>query len=830
MHMLSVVISFAAMSLIALEVVWMRLFAVESFSSFGFMILSIGLLGFGVGGVVVSMNAPRFKEHRERVLYGSSLAYPLALAAAFLVSKFLPFVPQTVLQDSKQWLYIFVYYVVLSLPFLAGSLIIGTILSTMGEKIGKLYFADLLGSGLGGLLVLWAFFLVHPDYLPLVVLALFVPALAATSALFARRVGLKAWWPGLGVMAVAAATLLAFCPVRFSEYKGISYTLAAASVNHARVVEESQGPLGFLQIVEADTERSAPGLSTLAETLPPVQKGLYIDGTRVASVARPLKEEERGFMDWMLSSVPYQMKEHPRVLVVGMGGGMGVEQALHFDADSVDAVEVDPTLVRLLKERLREDTRHLFENPKVTVTVADGRDFAQKHPKTYDLIQLSFLDASGLSLAGSKSVSENYLFTVESMKGFLGALAPGGILAISSGVEEPPRAGLRVIPGAVAAWRDLWPDAPLGDSVAYLRSEFHGMLLLSSSPFSSEQIDQLNAAAWQLGVTASYFPGKTDAGMKEAAQEEDAYWSRLQEDTGVDLSGAVSASERRDPYYDLLVALTTSAQAGNAYIDEYPFDLSPTTDDHPYFSALMKSGSLDFIKAGAYNPEHWMREIPPDLWSQPMVLITLFQALAFAGLILLVPWVLARKRIRHPQMWKTFLYFSSLGVGFMFVEMVLIQKFTLFVAAPSYAAALVLSGMLVFSGLGASFTGRFAANPSRGIRWAVIGILLLTVLVAIGLTPLLLTLMGLPVGSRAAVSVLAIAPVAFFLGMPFPLGMMSLSRLHGEPAAAWGWGVNGATSVVGVVAAQFLAQQFSFTVVLLVVVGFYALAWKVFPK
>jgi spermidine synthase len=827
---LSILIAFCAMSIIALQVVWMRMFAIESFSSFGFMILSIGLLGFGVGGALVSLFAPVFKRNKASTLYWFSVAYPVAVALAFLVSKYLPFVPQTVLQDKMQWVYIFIFYVVLCLPFLVGSCIIGTILSTAGDRVGKLYFADLVGSGLGGLVVLGAFWWVHPDHLPLVTLVLFLPGLLAAVRMASGRWASWRMLPVLLVLLGSGGILWGLCGVQFSEYKGISYTLAASSVNHSRVVEERFGPLGYVQVVESTTERSAPGLSTLAEHLPPVQMGLYIDGSPVATIARPMDPEESRFLDWMLSSVSYHLTENPRVLVVGLGGGMGVVQALHFNPRGVTVVEVDGSLVDLLQESLRAETGGLLDRSDVQIAVTDGRHLAAQRTGEFDVIQLSFMDASGLSFGGGKSVSENYLFTVESLKAFLTALAPGGILAISSSVEEPPRSSLRVLPGVLAAFREVWPEGSMADSVVYLRSEFHGLLLVSSSPFTEEQIATVLEEAWRLGATASYYPGKTAAIRSEQAQEEDSYWAGLQERTGVDLSESVAAEDRRDPFFDLLSAYVEGDAAVRSYLAEYPFNIGPTRDDRPFFSALLKPGTLEFIRRGAYNPERWTREIPPDLWAQPMVLITLAQAILFAGLILLMPMLGARRRIQHPGMWRTFVYFACLAVGFMFVEMVLIQKFTLFVAAPSYAAGVVLSGMLVFSGIGASLTSRFTNSLRRGLTIAVSAIVLLSIVYALGLTPLLVSMMGLPEWARVVLSVVVVSPIALFLGMPFPLAMMGLSRRHGDVPAAWGWAVNGALSVVGVVVAQLLAVEFGFTVVLVSTAVIYGTAYGVFRK
>ena len=463
---LAITIAFSAMSLICLEIIWMRLFAIESFSSFGSMFLSIGLLGFGVGGVLVSLKSESVKRHKRGWLFVASLCYPLSVLLAIWTAKALPFVPQNVLQDTSQLFYVAVFYLVLSIPFLCGSTIIGTILTTAGDRVGKMYRADLVGSGLSGVLVLGAFYLLHPSLLPLVVLAVFLPAAAAAAYGMSGLKPLLRWGLPTLVMAIALGGLLWISPLRISEYKGISYAIASSEVTGAKVVAERWGPLGYIQVVDSTSERSAPGLSTLAQVLPPVQKGLYIDGNKVASVVRSTSPEEREYMEWMLSSVPYRLVESPRVLVVGLGGGEGVAQALHFDAGQVDVVELNGQLVDLVEDRFSEENGGILRDPRVHSFVGDARDFARRHPKAYDLIQFTNMDASGLSLGSGKAVGENYLVTVESLTRFLEALRPGGILVANTRVSEPPRSSLRLVASFLKAGLTLWGQEDLARSVA----------------------------------------------------------------------------------------------------------------------------------------------------------------------------------------------------------------------------------------------------------------------------------------------------------------------------------------------------------------------------
>ena len=834
MPYLAVTIAFTAMSVLSLEVVWMRLFAIESFSSFGYMILSVALLGFGIGGILMTLFSGRLAADRERWLFRFALAYPAAAVVSILGSKLIPFVPQNIIQDHAQLAYIGLFYLLLSLPFIAGSLTIGLILTTAGDKVGKLYFADLVGSGLGGVTVLLAFYLVHPRYLSLVVLVLFLPALVAAAYAYPGKGRVRALAVAGATAVACMAALLAFSGLRFSEYKGISYSMASAEVTGAEVMEEAWGPLGYMQVVSSRAERTAPGLSSSApmEALPPEQKGLYMDGSKVASIARNLEEGEKVYLDWLLTSLPYQLygEKPPHVLLVGLGGGEGVAQAVHFGAKSVVAADINSVLVELVSDTFADENGGLFQRDDVAAVVADGRDYAARHPGEFDLVMVSFLDASGLSFPGSKSLSENYLYTTESVRQILGALREDGVAVFSTRVNEPPRGSVRLTATVVEGMKGLWGIDDARAGVMYIRSEFYGMTVVKRGGFSDEEVELLSFESFARGFTISYSPGMQKETLEELAREEEEFWQELEESQGVDLSAFESDGPAQDPFYDCVYALLYDEDGGESYLAAYPFAIDPTSDDRPYFSAMLKSGSFDFIRKNAYDPANWEREVPPDLWAQPVVLATLGQAFLFALLILAFPLLAARKRLPAKGKLRNFAYFSCLAAGFMFVEMVLIQKFTLYVAAPAYAAALVLSGMLVFSGIGAAFSSRFIGRQSRGILIAVAGIIVLSVLYNYALTPLLLATMSLPEAVKVVLSIVAVGPVAFFLGMPFPLALSVLSATGDTRLAAWGWAVNGAVSVVGIVLAQALGMVFGYTTVLQIVAVVYLVAWATFPR
>ncbi|GEM_PF-6037537 len=828
---LSITIFFCAMAILSLEIIWMRLFAIENYSSFGYMILSIALLGFGLGGIVVAKLAGKLERLRDPLLFWLTALFPVVVMVALFITKAIPFVPQNIIQDSRQWVFIALFYATLSMPFFVGSMILGVILTDAGQNVGKLYFADLVGSGLGGLVTLWAFYAIHPSLLPVLVLVIFLPAMFASA--WRGGASRRLFRMGLATVGALVGLLVGIQvgEIEYGEFKGISYALDTSAVTDAKVVHEAHGPLGFIQVIESSSERTAAGLAMNSpmSAMPPVQAGIFVDGNKISSLARVLDEDETEFIDWQLSSLPFKLRQSPKVLLIGLGGGEGVRQAFHMGAAHVTVAEIDPVLVDMVRNWGGEQTGGLLSRPDVTVEVADGRDVARRHKGQFDMVILNFFDASGLSLAGSKSHSENYLYTVEAFRDFLGALAPDGLLVSMTPVEEPPRSSLRTLPALVEAAMERYDREPLSHSMMFIRGAFHGMALLKDTPFTEEQVGEMVMEADMRQFNASFFPGKTRAAMEEEAAEEAAHWEALEREQGIDLSDFDSEEQAQDPFFDLLVAIFQDDDRGASYIDAYPYDISPTYDDRPYFSAMIKDGTFDYIRESAYNPEQWVNEITPDLWSQPLALITLAQAAMFSLLVVLLAYFLTRRSLPARGKIPTMLYFACLGVGYMFVEMVLIQKLTHYVAAPAYAAAVVLTGMLVFSGLGSFFSERFQGNLKRGIAVAILSTCGLLVLYRFGLAPILMATISYPETVKIALAILLVGPVAFFMGMPFPLGMMAANHAGQGSAAGFGWAINGAVSVVGVVAAQVISMHWGFGTVFFTVMGIYLIAFAAFP-
>jgi hypothetical protein len=277
----------------------------------------------------------------------------------------------------------------------------------------------------------------------------------------------------------------------------------------------------------------------------------------------------------------------------------------------------------------------------------------------------------------------------------------------------------------------------------------------------------------------------------------------------------------QEPYvYQAAVALLGD-DAGE-FTARYKFDIEPATDDRPYFFHFFRWRTLPEVLELRTAGGAGLIE-----WGYLVLVATLLQAAALGLVLILVPLALAKHAWPAGAGRNFGVYFLLLGLAFLFVEMAFIQKFILFLSNPLYSVAVVLSGFLLFAGLGSASSERLARRlPRPGVSpvtVAVAAIAVLALAYVFVLPAIFARFIGLPDAARIVLSLLLIAPLAFFMGMPFPLGLARLSE-QAPGFLPWAWGINGFASVVSAVLATLLAIEFGFNAVILLALVLYAVA------
>ena len=809
----------------------MRTFSVGSWSNFGHMVISIALLGFGLSGTLLTFIQDKIEGNAERWLFVSAMLFMPAVALAHIVAQHIPFNPVLITSDRKQLLNIGAYYLAYGVPFFIGAIFVGVSFIALRERIHKLYFWNMLGSGLGGLLMLPVMFLVPPDRLLIpIVVASFLAAVAfcwyedpedGALRLDTFRLGGSVLFGALAIGLLVGAG-----DIKVSPYKGISY---AWRFPDAKRVAHAYGPMGELEVIRSSMFHFAPGLSDNAVFQVPnmpdnAYMGLFIDGGGPIGVIRRLQPDESAYMDFLPMSAAYKIARQPKVLLVQLGGAISLSVALTQGASQVTVVESNPQIIHLVRDDpvLSQFNGGLLRDPRVTVASGDARAWAATTRERFDLVEVSLIDSTGLSATGGYSLDENYLYTVEGLRDYMRCLKPDGILSLTVWNKlNPPRNVPKLLATVVEAMQGEGKGDPkdrLFFSHYYLST---ATILAKQSPFTRPEIAELLAFSKRLSFDVMYTPGlKPKEGDFSASLA--AFRDLYREPTPTKAGDAEAEENKEQALLDLGRLYQGCAQwllggRSAALFSGYVFDIRPATDNRPYFTASLKPRMLPvFIKQLEKVSEEWGYVL---LWG------TFAQSLLFGLLIVALPMVLRRRELFGGQRGTlgVIIYYSALGLGYMLVEMVLIQKFVLFLAAPIYSVSIVITSMLILSGVGSWHSSRFADNRGRGVWLAVAVIVPAMLLYAFLLNPILRALLAAPLPIKALLAILLMAPAAFFMGFPFPSGLSALSGRKPR-LLPWAWGMNGALSVTGAVLARLLSISFGFAAVLLVAAAAYIVA------
>jgi predicted membrane-bound spermidine synthase len=642
-----------------------------------------------------------------------------------------------------------------ALPFFFSGCVITLAITVWAAQISRLYLFDLAGAALGCLALVPLL-----GTLGAIDTVLLVAAIALAGGwLLSRRRWLV---PLLGLALVVLAYNHATGRIALRESKGLS---------EEGIVFSRWNSFSRVTVAEtADPDRMLIFIDSDAATV------LFKDG---ADRGRYPELRDR------IEGLAYHLGASPKALIIGPGGGVDVIIARQHGARDVTAVEINPLVARdvVSSEPFRSFSGRLFEQDGVRLVVDEGRSFLRRSRERYDLIVATMVDTWAATAAGAFALSENNLYTVEAFGDYLERLTPDGILSMTRWHQYPPDQLLRIISlsrvaldarGVEDHWRHFIivrgprEDMPLTTAT----------VLIKRSPFTEGEVAQAEAFARRLQLEILYTP-------------------------------------RMRPPNDLTRLITAPNPA--VLWRSFPSDISPTTDDSPFFFQTVR---LEKMLQKRWTRGEWRRTNLGTLVLFGLVGITSFVVVAF----ILGPLLLVRGRLSetaHRGRLPFLLYFACLGAGFIVVEVVLIQKCVLFLGHPAYALTVVLFAILLFSGIGSLLSGRLPDPGLAGrLRWVLVSVVALVVLSVLTLSPIFYALVHLAAPWRVLITVGALAPLGLALGMPMPTGIRLLHARAPE-LIPWAWGVNGAASVLGSVGAVALAMVVGFDLALLIGAGLY---------
>jgi hypothetical protein len=760
-----------ALSTLLLQLLQTRIYSVVYWNHLVYFIISVALLGFGISGTWLALG----DAERRR----SILTIPVAAGGYFIslmASSFL--IPYAGLKlggfqgIDLGFAKLLATYTVAVLPYFFGGWILGVVFRDNAKHMHFLYFADLVGAGLGCLLFL---LLIRP--LGPVVLALMCGA-SVLIPVFAREIVQGRYRVTALVLTLAVVGGFAF---QDEIALGIVPDEKKAYSRHL-IGEDLADFLKTSTVQHEFSEWNAISRIDVLKFRDPEQEYIYIDGDAWTGIARynpntgPVDPGVRSFTEhWAPYASKYLIDS---ALIIGPGGGGGVSLALRHGASKVDAVEINPTTARIGLDVYRETNDNLFHQDGVTLWVEEGRSFVYRSDDTYDLVLLKGIDTFAALSSGAYVLSENYLYTVEALKDYIRHLTPDGQLCIVRWEYrgETPR----LFAVALEALYDLGISNP--EDHIFLGAHQNAYLLVRPTPYTEAEIQNLRDNAKRVGGRTLFPPveGGAESGVAKAIHQ----------------------------YADARAKGTT-----DEFLKTYRYDVSPVWDDSPFFfhyeklnlwsKALWTRGSLDEIRG------NWASLTLYMLFLFSCVTVFLFMVLPLARR--------GRVPIPHFSIW--LVYFTCLGVAFIFVEIAVMQRFALLLGHPSRSLALVLSSLLIFAGIGSQLKTvlNLALTP-------VLATLIVAILAcAFGYPAIVQALLGQPYLVRCIAVIAMVAPLGVLMGIPFPSGIQKVSE-HGQRAVPWMWGINGGSTVLGSILAIIVAIWLDFTTVLIVAAIGYAIA------
>ena len=765
-------VSFAAL---LLEISYTRVISFKLFYYYTYLIIGLALLGIGSGGVIVAVSTRVRKAATETILKWSFFVGGASVAVGYILVAVISTDTLNIWDyGTRAQLSAVARLLIICLAIFASFLSVGVIVATLfarrPDQIGRLYFADLIGAGLACAVVVALISSIGPP--ATIMLAGFIMAVTGLS-IVARGRGSGA---AVGVVLAVALAVLVVRPALLPEVADDATKIPLTSAN---TTFSSWSPIFRVDVTDLGDHRLLfhDGLQGSA---------IFQYAGNPATLTR-FEHDARKFPFAVTGADPAQ------VLIIGAAGGNEVLTSLYYRAGHIDAVELNPVTSKLVTDTYASFDGHLAQNSRVNFVNGDGRSYLARSTKKYKLVWYPAPDsyAANAASAGAYVLSESYLYTSNAIVDSLNHLSPQGLLAVQFGEFDNVNRTLRYVATARQALAELGVHDPRNHIVVASSPDINGFslstILVKRASFTPAEVTRFTSDLPSVqGSSLQYGPG------------------------------------RSNPNNAVTRLVQTPGSRLDAFYNSYPFDVRPINDNRPFFWHF--TPFPDVIRGFAKPIDK--KDIEQAI-GERVLLLLLGIAILLAAFFLLLPFVRIRQTwSKLPRKRLSALYFALLGLGFIFFEVTLIQRLTLFLGYPTYSLTVTLMAVLVFTGIGAYLSERVKDRPRRAVPVLAAAISGLTLFYLLGLTPLTDALLPWPLAARILVALGVLAPLGLCLGMFMPLGIGVVAGLtdSSREYVAWGWAVNGFASVIGSVLSTILAMTFGFGVVLALALALYLAA------
>jgi hypothetical protein len=767
-----------------LEVGYTRIVSYKLWYYYTYLVIGLALLGIGTGGVAVAVVRPIRRWATDKVVGVCATLGAVSIAIGYFVIARIPIDTRAIWEygTKSSLLNLFRLGVIcftLFATFIAFGIIVSVLLGRAGDAVGRVYFADLVGAGIGCFLAVPLISTLGPP--AVIILAALVFAIVGAASLPRRSIVFG--------FATLLVLLLGVGVVRRASLPDI--TVEDTKISGEGAYYSAWGP-----VFRVDVLGVGPTDSRLLAHDGTFGSGIHQFNGDVSTLGAYATDPR---------ATPFQVLGQPpqHELIIGSAGGNEILASLYYQAPHIEAVELNPVTVGLLKNQYADYTGHLADRPDVSMHQGDGRTYLAKSNTDYDLVWYVAPDsyaATNAASAGAFVLSESYLYTREMIAETLQHLSPDGIMVVQFGeldLRNAPNRTARYIVTARAALEDLGITDPTNHLLAagYVTGTSGDLstIVVKRNAFTPEEVQHFTTGLTTIPKSVLFHAPGTPPN--------DSLVSKLAAGSDADVKSLVAS---------------------------YPKNITAISDDAPFFWHF--SSFSDVLR----NFLHPIDVHDPEDSIGERVLILLFGlSVVFAAVFLLLPFAVVRKKWRAlPSKGTSAVYFAALGLGFMLFEITMIQRLTRFLGYPTYSLTVTLAAILVSTGIGSLLSQRVANRGRTALPLLLAALAVLTLFYEFRLDSLTDSLQHYELPVRVLVSLGVLLPLGLCLGMFMPIGLRAVSKLtpFAEEYVAWAWAVNGFFSVIGSVLTTILSMTFGFNAVQFGALAMYAIASAAFLR
>ncbi|STX27690.1 Spermidine synthase [Legionella beliardensis] len=771
-----------SLAILLIEITLTKIFSVILWYHFSFFVVSLAMFGLGFGGLVVYLLTDQFQLQVRKKLHLLSLLLAISIIVNLfnVISYELPS-----LFNAQQLLYFLMLYTTCTAPFVLCGMIVSILFLNKPEHSYAIYGADLLGAAVGCIACI-----VLITYLsaPQVILIASLLCMLAAILFDFPKIHLYAWLLLIG--------LILFIPFANSVFKVTKAKIYSELI--WKPIYEKWSPLSRItvlpKILARNTKVGEPftwGISSTYKTQG-YYKQLWIEqDAHAGSPIVPFDGDYNkvDYLKYDITAFPYYLRKNARVFILGVGGGRDVLTALLFNSKAITGVDIHPVIINLVKNIFADFAGHIYSHPKVTIAVAEGRSFLEKSNKQYDIIQIPLIDSWAATVSGAFAMSENSLYTKEAFAVYLNHLNPSGLLSITRFYFKPENETLKIAILARVALEALGIHEP-DKHIVILKSKpienaAIATTLIKRTPFLPNELAQITSLAQKLAFDIVYMP--SHIGNETLFQN----------------------------------ALTTNDLS--AFLNSYYYDVRPTTDDRPFFFQMLYTNHMfDLFKTKLSGQVFNFYSLP--------IFYFLFIISAFLVLFFFIfPLIFSKKIGKLSLCWG--LYFTLLGLGFMLIEIPVIQLGALYLEGTTYGLSVALFCLLFFGGIGCILANQLKPSQLRKMLQIVLLVIFsITLFLPVYFHQLMQVTFSLAWGVKLLLFTGILLPLATCMGLALPTGLKIIKQQTSDMVTAipWYWALNGGASVLGSIIAMASSMQFGYSFTLYSAAFVYLAAFVIF--